>query len=217
MRYSTIVGLLFTARCWSAPTPRYVPASWTTTKHTDRLSSTIVDLMKRTQLVYHGFDDANEADVRHKLQLQSAWSNSIVLMETQLDVGFDNAIFSHYFDPADKDVVKSIFTSMFAGNPQGSPLLGSIVIRNDDYKSTCVANPDRLCYTDQTFKGGVAVSADIHCCMKERADRLLELSGSDAVTCADLGDFVTYKMSTLSSALLHEYFHFDAFGGINLK
>ena len=185
--------------------------------HTERLSSTIIDLMKRTQLVYDGFDDTNEADVRHKLQLQSAWSNSIVLMETQLDVGFENAIFSHYFDPADKAVVKSIFTSMFAGNPQGSPLLGSIVIRNDDFKGTCAANTNRLCYTDQTFKGGVAVSAEIHCCMKERADRLLELSGSDAITCTDLGDFVTYKMSTLSSALLHEYFHFDAFGGINLK
>ena len=170
-----------------------------------------------SQPIFQNFNDADEQDVKFKIQLQSAWSNSITLMSDQLDVGFDNPIFSHYFGPNDKEAVRKVFDAMFQGNPnEGSFLLSSVIIDNEDFKGSCVANPNNLCYSQRQFNRGVNNALQVHCCMKERTSKVPELSGAEAITCDALGDSVSYEMFSLSAALLHEYLHFDLIGGYNL-
>lgn len=160
-------------------------------------------LMKRTELVYIGFNDNNADDKKYKEQLQKAWKKSIQLMSYQNAAGYNNAIFKHYFDPAAAGDVKKVFDNMWGGNDdKGSLNLGSIIVDNQDFENSCVANKNRLCYTRNEYKNGVLNVARIHCCMKERASKVPEI---DDIKCENLGNMVTYKMLTLSAALLHEY------------
>lgn len=141
-------------------------------------------------------------------------------MKTQLDIGFDNAIAFHYFNPEDKGTVKKVFEAMYGNNPnKGSPNVGVIEIDNNDFRNLCVGNTDLQCYTTQKKLVGTSLitGAVVHCCTAERTSKAPELSGADEITCDSLGNFVNYGMMSLSSILLHEYTHLDIIGGENLQ
>ncbi|KAI9866454.1 MAG: hypothetical protein M1830_005966, partial [Pleopsidium flavum] len=167
-------------------------------------------LSKRTPLVYIGFDSKNKNDVKHKGQIEQAWKNSLELMSYVLTLPdtFTGDIFKHYFDPVAADPVKKVFQNMHGGNDaSGSPNLGLITIRNDDFNVQCAANLKMFAYTQSNYKNGHVIGAQIHIC-----ERAYQLKTINEIKCAELGDTVSYKMTTLGSVLLHEYTHFDVIG-----
>ena len=103
-------------------------------------------------------------------------------MSNQLDIGFYNPVFSHYFGLDDKEAVKKVFDAMFYGSPnESSFLLSSTIIDNEDFNNLCVVNANNLCYNQRQFSRGVNNALQIHCCIKERTSKVPKLSGAEAI------------------------------------
>jgi hypothetical protein len=166
-------------------------------------------LVKRALPNYDKKWDLNDPAARDRYgRHQRGWYDMLLMISVLVAEPIDSAIFDKYFSASgDAFAVLKVLKAISGDPPRsGAAAFSGLTITDGDYLNKC-NDASFLAYTSnavQNPKFGLQ-----HICPRAYKNLLL-----DEVKCDDLGDTVSYKMSTLGALILHEVVHFNAVGQV---
>ncbi|KAL1639166.1 hypothetical protein SLS58_008253 [Diplodia intermedia] len=167
-------------------------------------------LVKRSYPALLDFDQNDPAAQARERKVLRGLSDLITLVGVirATQATNDHAVMDHYFH-ADDDAknVADVFDNIWGENEngQGAEALRYVVISDNHAKKWCRDDDRRIAALDNVA-GTIDRAALIFCPKAYQFPLLSEMS------CDDLGDKVSGRMSSFAGILLHELTHFDSIG-----